>query len=60
MKKFKEIIACILLTGLFVGIFYISIQIKAGEMTKPQGVLIMVSVFLAVSVICEVLTKGDK
>jgi len=60
MKKFKEMIACILLTAMFMGIFYIGIQINAGAITRPQGSLLMISGFVAVISVCIALTKGDK
>ena len=60
MKKFKEMIACGLMSLMFVGMFYIGIQINSGEMTRPQGALIMIISFIAVIVICTALTKEDK
>ena len=60
MRKVKEMLACMLLTLLFVGMFYIGMQINAGAMTRGQGGLIMISGFVAVISVCIALTKGDK
>ncbi len=60
MKKFKEMVACVLLTLMFVGMFYIGILIDTGTLTRPHGALIMISGFVAVILICIALTKGDK
>lgn len=57
MKKFKEMVNCILLTMMFVGMFYVGILINAGELTRLQGGLIMGSGFVAVVTICSALTK---
>ena len=60
MRKVKEMVSTALLTLLFVGMFYIGMQINAGAITRPQGCLIMVSGFVAVISVCIALTKGDK
>ena len=57
MKKFKETVNCILLTLMFVGMFYIGILINAGTLTRLQGGLIMGSGFVAVATICFALAK---